>query len=214
MNLYGCNKINGLEGKTNMSIKIAVFQIFICLLFFSCKISERIAPKIEVISVMKKNCDSSRKINNFFSLHAGEVLPMTYRKLAVINSVNGNDPKYDPQEKLKLEALNQCADGVIQLMRFNSRGNFEVKSTMECVVQKESYPVNAHTAIAVEIINRDSIQYLRSDSAIVKKWNKMTETRIRKASVCQECELKKGPKGLIIGLGGIGGLFFLLTLLR
>ena len=169
---------------------------------------------MDVISVMKRTCDSFRKINHFFSLHAGEVIPMTYRKLAVINSVNGNNPTYDPQEKLKLEALNQCADGIIQLMRFNSRGNFGVKSSMECEIQKESYPVNAYTALAVEIINRDSIQYLRSDSAIVKKWNQMADARIRKASACQECELKKGPNGLIIGLGGIGGLFFLLTLLR
>ncbi|MFY7861199.1 MAG: hypothetical protein ACOVP5_03155 [Chitinophagales bacterium] len=197
-----------------MNIKLAVLQIFICSILFSCKMSQRIPPKMEVISFEKRNCDSSRKINHFFSLYAGEVLPMTYRKLAVINSVNGNDPTYDPQEKLKLEALNQCADGIIQLMRFNSRGNFEVKSTMECEVQKETYPVNAYTAFAVEIINRDSIQYLLSDSAIVKKWNKMADARIRKASACQECELKKGPKGLIIGLGGIGGLFFLLILLR
>ncbi len=200
--------------RTNMYIKIAVLQIFICFIFFSCKVSERIPPQMDVISVIKRTCDSSRKINHFFSLHAGEVIPMTYRKLAVINSVNGNNPTYDPQEKLKLEALNQCADGIIQLMRFNSRGNFGVKSSMECEIQKESYPVNAYTALAVEIINRDSIQYLRSDSAIVKKWNQMADARIRKASACQECELKKGPKGLIIGLGGIGGLFFLLTLLR
>jgi hypothetical protein len=200
--------------RTNMYVKIVVLQIFICSIFFSCKVSERIPPQMEVISVVERTCDSSRKINHFFSLYAGEVLPMTYRKVAFIHSVNGNDPRYDPQEKLKLEALNQCADGIIQLMRFNSRGNFGVKSSMECEVQKESYPVNAYTAIAVEIINRDSLQYIRSDSAIVKKWNQMADASIRKASACQECELKKGPKGLIIGLGGIGGLFFLLTLLR
>lgn len=195
------------------SLALAMLCFVLCL--FSCKISEKIQPKIDILSIKNEICDGNRKIDFFLTARAGEAMPLSYEKLAIISTANGNNPKDKPLHRLKMAATRMCADGILEVRRTDSKGQYQ---TMDVISdwdgdtrRVEKYPIFTYTAYAVKLKNYDSLHLLKSDSIFVDQWNASKRPKV--SSRCEECSLKRNPKGFIYGLVGVSAVFGLFVLM-
>lgn len=185
----------------------------------SCHLTQQFPDQAHVVSIQREPCDSNQSISHMGVYLAGEEMNFEYKKLAIIQASNGNNPKVNPVYTLKKIAAKQCADAVIQINLNSYEGNFVKADVLQsCLLQSPvmtsvNYPISSYTGIAVRLIRRDSTTYLRSDTQFVKRYNKDLAAAKPTTSDCQSCGLKRNSRALAIVGGGFLGIFFGLVLL-
>ncbi len=185
-------------------------SLFVLFFLSSCHLTESIPSRVEVVPVTKVECNQTDTIKYFFSFYAGEKIDFDYTTLAVINTANGNQRELHPLTLLKKKALEQCADGVINIQQSISQGSYSKTDLLEDSRNSTTYhnfPITSFTGLAVKL-KKDSLKStLRQDSSMISVYKKVEEKVEVEKVKCEECEAKKGGKALIIAGTIIGFIF-------
>lgn len=200
----------------------SIFILVVILEMSSCRTTQKIPDQVELISITKLACDSSTPRPHFFTYYAGEKFDFKYQTIAVINAVNGNKPKKHPLDYIKIRAAKECADGIIQVSQSLSKGQYKEIEHIEHwdksipVETNHSFPQNAYTAIAIKLNDSSDLQKIRLDQNFLEQTSQNQKEKIKSANAeppCEECNAKRGSKGLIIAGACIAIVFGILSIL-
>lgn len=194
--------------------KLFFFFLLLCTLI-GCHASKSTQEFRKIIPMSKKACDSTAKLTQFFSYELGENIDFAYQPLSLVRASSNALHDAPSIELLKMRAAKECADGIIHVTRSASK-NPNQKETLvrlDKTSKKIDSQVYSYTALAIKL--QDSIKPIRMDREFIKNYNRYLDRKNQKAidpTPCEECDAKRGSKGLIIAGAGIALLFGLLVL--
>jgi hypothetical protein len=182
--------------------------------------TQSIPDSMEGIPISKQICDSNARLTHFFSYNEGDKIDFAYQPLGLLRTTS-SDPSDAPSlELLKMLAAKICADGIINISHSIledptlSIDSIDRKDKISKKIAPTKNPVYSYTGLAVRLQN--TVPGIRIDQDFLKKYNRYINNKNLKTkspAPCEECDAKRGSKGLIFAGAGIALLFGIIVLI-
>lgn len=167
------------------------YIIIILTILTSCgTVTQRIPNKMMITHLNNLPCDSSESNQIFFTYVDGEKINFEYQPLALINIENGNNLNQDLLFEMKRIALEQCADGIINLKQDLNQGHYSidqyVTNSNNYRPQVVPFVINKYSGIAVKLVKNDSLSQPRYDTSFVNNFWKNDSIRIKNLEIYEK----------------------------